>query len=74
VLLTLVAMGVAAFLGLGRWWLIGIPALFGLTTGFVADAAGASVNDVPLVPFVVEIATIATFSGLLAGRRPTLTF
>jgi len=68
VLLALVAMGVAGRLGLGRWWLVGVPALLGVTAGFVVEITGASVHEIPLVPFVVEIATIATVCGLALPR------
>jgi hypothetical protein len=69
VFLALAAMGVAALLDRRRWWLTSIPALIGLTSGFVLDTAGASVHDVPLVPFMVEIATVVTV-GWIALTRP----
>ena len=66
--LTLAAMGLAAFLDRRRCWLVGLPALIGLTIGFVLDTAGASWRDVPLVPFVVEVATVAMLSGVALSR------
>jgi hypothetical protein len=69
IVLALAAMGVAALLDRGRWWLAGVPALLGLATGFVLDTVGATVHDVPLVPFMVEIATVGMVCGI-AVRRP----
>jgi hypothetical protein len=68
VLLMLAAMGVAALLDRRRWWLVSIPALIGLTSGFVLDVVGVSVHDVPLVPFVVEVATVATLCWIALSR------
>lgn len=69
VLITLAALGMAALVDRRRWWLVAVPALIGLTVGFVVDVTGASVHDVPLVPFVVEVATIATLAGLAFRRH-----
>jgi len=68
ILLTIAALGIAAVVDRRRWWLVGVPALLGLTFGFVVDLTGASVHDVPSLPFVVEVATIAAL-GRLAFRR-----
>jgi hypothetical protein len=68
IVLTLAALGVAVRLDRRRCWLVGLPALIGLTTGLVLDTVGASVHDVPLVPFVVEIATVTTLCGIALSR------
>ena len=73
ILLALGAMGVASLLDRRRWWLVGVPAVLGLTAGLVLDAVGASLHDVPLVPFVVEIATVATLGGVVLSRPQTRT-
>jgi hypothetical protein len=73
IVLTLAALGVAALLDRRRCWLVGLPALIGLTTGFVLDTVGASVHDVPLVPFVIEIATVVTLCGIAFSRPATST-
>lgn len=70
IVLTLAAMGFAAFLDRRRWWLVGLPALIGLTTGFVLDTVGVSFNDVPLGPFAVEVATVAILAGVALSRSP----
>lgn len=68
VLLVLSAMGVAALLDRRRWWLVGVPALIGLAIGLMIDVAGASIHAVPLVPFLVEVATLATLCGIATTR------
>ena len=67
--LTLATMGLAAFLDRRRAWLVGLPALIGITIGFVLDTVGASLRVVPLVPFVVEVATVAMLGGVALSRR-----
>lgn len=69
ILLTLAALGLAAFADCRRWWLVAVPTLLGLATGFLVDATGASVHDIPLVPFLVEVATIASVGVLLLRSR-----
>lgn len=73
VLVTFAAMGFAATVNTRRWWLVGVPALIGLAIGVAADVANLSVHLIPLVPFVVEIATVATFGWLVLGRRTAAT-
>jgi hypothetical protein len=69
ILLTLGAMAIAARLDRRRWWLVGVPAVLGLVTGFLVDVTGASVRAVPVMPFVVEVATIVTLGGLAYRRH-----
>jgi hypothetical protein len=68
--LAIAAMGLASFVDHRRWWLPATPALTGLALGFVLDTVGAKVHDVPLVPFVVEIATLAILCGIVLTREP----